>query len=59
MLRMVLLKTVSGFLSCAKGQIREISDHHVGQYKNIVIIKIQIRHFLAFCSSPNSILKFS
>ena len=30
MLKMVSLKTVSGFQSCAKGQSREINDHHVG-----------------------------
>ena len=44
MLKMVLLKPVSGYYSCAKGQSREINDHHVGM-KIILIIQIQIRPF--------------
>ena len=44
MLKMFSLKTVSGFQSCAKGQSREINDHHVG-IKIILIIKIQFGPF--------------
>ena len=44
MLKMVSLKTVSGFLFCAKGQSREINDHHVG-IKISLIIKIQFGPF--------------
>ena len=29
MFKMVILKTVSGLKACAKGQSREINDHHV------------------------------
>ena len=44
MLKMVLLKPVSGFQSCAKGQSREINVHYVGT-KIILIIKIKFGPF--------------
>ena len=44
MFKIFLLKTVSGFKSCAQGQSREINDHHVGIKINL-IIKIQFGPF--------------
>ena len=52
---MFLLKSVSGFYSCAKGQNREKNDHHDGN-KNILIIKRQISN--VFGQSLNTILVF-